>query len=197
VDKAKANSMPKENIERAIRRGSGLESGEELLETAFEGYGPGGVALYIEVLTDNRNRAVAEIRHVLSRGNGAMGESGSVAWQFEPRGYISVALGKHSEDDVFEAALDAGAEDLEFSDGVAEIYTEPSDLKTIQDAFRLRGFAVENAQLTMKPKTLLSADDKTTTSVMSLIENLEDLDDVTNVYSNLEISDEFMQSMEE
>jgi transcriptional/translational regulatory protein YebC/TACO1 len=126
-----------------------------------------------------------------------MGESGSVAWQFEPRGYMSVALGKHSEDDVFEAALDAGAEDLEFSDGVAEIYTEPSDLKTIQDAFRLRGFAVENAQLTMKPKTLLSADDKTTTSVMSLIENLEDLDDVTNVYSNLEISDEFMQSMEE
>jgi YebC/PmpR family DNA-binding regulatory protein len=90
VDKAKANSMPKENIDRAIRRGSGLESGEELLETAFEGYGPGGVALYIEVLTDNRNRAVAEIRHTLSRGNGAMGESGSVAWQFEPRGAITV-----------------------------------------------------------------------------------------------------------
>lgn len=197
VDKAKANSMPKENIERAIRRGSGLESGEELIETAFEGYGPGGVALYIEVLTDNRNRAVAEIRHVLSRGNGAMGESGSVAWQFEPRGYITVALGKHSDDEVFEAALDAGAADVEFSDGVAEVYTEPTDLKTVQDAFRLRGLAVENAELTMKAKTLLSVDDKTTTSVMNLIENLEDLDDVTSVYSNLEISDEFLQGMED
>ncbi len=197
VDKAKANSMPKENIDRAIRRGSGLESGEELIETAFEGYGPGGVALYIEVLTDNRNRAVAEIRHVLSRGNGAMGESGSVAWQFEPRGYITVALGKHSQDDIFEAALDAGAEDVEFGEDVAEVYTELADLKTVQDAFRLRGLAVENAELTMKPKTPLSLDDKTAISVMNLIENLEDLDDVTSVYSNLEISDALLQSMEE
>ncbi len=197
VDKAKANSMPKENIERAIRRGSGLESGEELLETAFEGYGPGGVALYIEVLTDNRNRAVAEIRHVLSRGNGAMGESGSVAWQFEPRGYITVALGRHSQDDIFEAALEAGAEDVEFSDGVAEIYTSPSDLKAVQDNFRQRGLAIENAELTMQPKTLIGLDDKTTVSAMHLIENLEDLDDVTSVYSNLEISEALLQSMEE
>ncbi len=197
VDKAKANSMPKENIERAVRRGSGLESGDELIETAFEGYGPGGVALYIEVLTDNRNRAVSEIRHVLSRGNGAMGESGSVAWQFEPRGYITVALGKHSQDDVFEAALDAGAEDVEFVDGTAEVYTDPTDLKAIQDAFRLRGLPIEGAELTMKPKTLLSLDDKTTVSVMNLIENLEDLDDVTGVYSNLEISEAVLQSMEE
>lgn len=197
VDKAKANSMPKENIERAVRRGSGLESGEELIETAFEGYGPGGVALYIEVLTDNRNRAVAEIRHVLSRGNGAMGESGSVAWQFEPRGYITVTTDKHGEDAVFEAALDAGAEDVEFSDGVAEVFTDPTDLKTVQDAFRLRGLPMESAELTMKPKTLLSVDDKTTVSVMNLIENLEDLDDVTNVYSNLEISEEALQRMEQ
>ena len=197
VDKAKANSMPKENIERAIRRGSGLEAGEELIETAFEGYGPGGVALYIEVLTDNRNRAVSEIRHVLSRGNGAMGESGSVAWQFEPRGYITVALNQHSQDDIFEAALDAGAEDVEFGEDVAEVYTELADLKIVQDAFRLRGLPVENAELTMKAKTPLSVDDKTAVSVMNLIENLEDLDDVTNVYSNLEISEELLQRMEE
>lgn len=197
VDKAKASSMPRENIERAIRRGSGLESGEELLETAFEGYGPGGAALYIEVLTDNRNRAVAEIRHVLSRGNGAMGESGSVAWQFEPRGAISVGLARHSQDEVFEAALDAGAEDVEFSDGVADVYTDPGDLKMVQDAFRLRGLPVEGAELTMKPKTLLSLDDKTTISVLNLIENLEDLDDVTSVYSNLEISESVLRSLEE
>ncbi|MER2598679.1 MAG: YebC/PmpR family DNA-binding transcriptional regulator [Caldilineales bacterium] len=196
VDKAKANSMPRENIERAIRRGSGLESGEELIETAFEGYGPGGVALYIEVLTDNRNRAVSEIRHTLSRGNGAMGESGSVAWQFEPQGYITVARGRHSEDELFEAALEAGAEDVEVGDEVAEIYTDPANLKVVQDAFRLRGLQVENAELTMKPKTLLALDEKTSISAMNLIENLEELDDVTGVYSNLEISEALLQSME-
>jgi transcriptional/translational regulatory protein YebC/TACO1 len=120
-----------------------------------------------------------------------------VAWQFEPRGAITVALGKHSQDDVFEAALDAGAEDVEFSDGVAEVYTDPGDLKAVQDAFRLRGLPVEGAELTRKAKVLLSLDDKTTISVLNLIENLEDLDDVTNVYANLEISEEVLQSMEE
>lgn len=196
VDKAKANSMPKENIERAIRRGSGLESGEELLEIAFEGYGPGGAALYIEVVTDNRNRAISEIRHTLSRGNGAMGESGSVAWQFEPQGYITVALDNRSQDEIFEAALDAGAEDVEFGEDMAEIYTEVANLKTVQDAFRLRGLHIESAELTMKPKTLLSLDEKTTISVMNLIENLEELDDVSSVYSNVEISEEVLQHME-
>ena len=196
VDKAKANSMPRDNIERAIRRGSGLESGEELIETAFEGYGPGGVALYIEVLTDNRNRAVSEIRHTLSRGNGAMGESGSVAWQFEPRGYITLARGNRSEDDIFEAALEAGADDVEIGEEVAEVYTEPATLKLVQDAFRARGLQIEAAELTMKPKTLMALDEKTTMSAMSLIENLEDLDDVTGVYSNLEVSEDLLQSME-
>ena len=196
VDKAKANSMPRDNIERAIRRGSGLESGEELIETAFEGYGPGGVALYIEVLTDNRNRAVSEIRHTLSRGNGAMGESGSVAWQFEPRGYITLARGNRSEDDIFEAVLEAGADDVEIGEEVAEVYTEPATLKLVQDAFRARGLQIEAAELTMKPKTLMALDEKTTMSAMSLIENLEDLDDVTGVYSNLEVSEDLLQSME-
>jgi YebC/PmpR family DNA-binding regulatory protein len=197
VDKAKANSMPKENIERAIRRGSGAEQGEELLEVAFEGYGPGGVALYIEVLTDNRNRTVSEIRHALTRGNGAMGESGSVAWQFEPRGYITIPMNSHDQDQIFEAALDAGAEDVEFGEELADIYTEPSDLKAVQDAFRKRGFTIETSELTMKPKTLLALDDKTSFSVMSLIEHLEELDDVTAVYSNLDISDELVARMEE
>lgn len=197
VDKARTSSMPKENIERAIRRGSGLESGEELQEIAFEGYGPGGVALYIEVVTDNRNRAISEIRHTLSRANGAMGESGSVAWQFEPQGYITLSMDRRSQDEIFEAALDAGAEDVQFGEEVAEIYTDPTSLKIVQDAFRLRGLQIEDAELTMRPKTLLSLDEKTTLSVMSLIENLEDLDDVSSVYSNLEINDELLQAMEE
>lgn len=197
VDKAKANSMPKDNIDRAIRRGSGLESGEELLETAFEGYGPGGVALYIEVVTDNRNRAVSEIRHTLSRGNGAMGESGSVAWQFEQRGYIELNMGQHTQDDIFEAALEAGAEDVVFGEESAEIYTSPTDLKAVQDALRGRGLVISNAELTMQAKTLLALDDKTTISAMNLIENLEDLDDVSSVYSNLEVSEDILQGMEE
>lgn len=197
VDKAKANSMPKDNIDRAIRRGSGLESGEELIETAFEGYGPGGVALYIEVLTDNRNRAVSEIRHTLSRGNGAMGESGSVAWQFEQRGYIEIGMAQHSQDDIFEAALEAGAEDVAFGEESAEIYTNPADLKAVQDALRERGLAINSAELTMQAKTMLALDEKTTISAMNLIENLEDLDDVTDVYSNLEVSEDILQGMEE
>ena len=197
VDKAKAANMPKDNIERAIRRGAGLEQGEDLEETNYEGYGPGGVALFIEVLTDNRNRALSEIRYVLSRGNGALGESGSVAWQFEPKGFITLPMGTRDQDEIFEAALDVGADDVEFGDEMAEIYTEPGDLKIVQDAFRLRGFKLEDAELIMKPKVMVSLDLKETQSVMTLIENLEELDDVTGVYSNLDITDEMWESLAE
>lgn len=197
VDKAKANSMPKENIERAIRRGAGLEQGEALEEIMYEGYGPGGVALLVEVLTDNRNRTVSEVRRTFTRGNGALGESGSVAWQFESKGYIAVSMNGYDEDQIFEAALEAGAEDVEFGEEQAEIYTQPQDLKMVQEALRLRGLPVEAAQLTMKPKTLIDLDEKTTLAVMSLIENLEDLDDVTNVYSNLDIPEDLLAGMEE
>lgn len=197
VDKAKAVNMPRDNIERAIRRGAGLEKGEDLEEITYESYGPGGVALYIEVLTDNRNRTVAEIRRVLTRGNGSMGETGSVAWQFDLKGYIALPIDGNDQDHVFEAALDAGAEDLEFGDGLAEVYTEPGDLKVVQEAFRLRGLTVETAELTMVPKSHIDLDDRTTQSAMSLIENLEELDDVTNVYSNLNIPEHLLAEMEE
>ena len=197
VDKAKAANMPKDNIDRAIRRGSGADKADELEEIAYEGYAAGGVALYIEVLTDNRNRAISEIRHALSRGNGAMGESGSVAWQFDPKGYIVLNTEGKDQDDIFEAALEIGADDIEFSDGIAEVFTESTDLKIAQDAFSAHGYDIENAELIMKPRVLIDLDAKTTESVMSLIENLEDLDDVTNVYSNLEISDELLAAMAE
>ena len=197
IDKAKAANMPKDNIERAVRRGSGAEKAEDLEEIAYEGYAAGGVALYIEVLTDNRNRALSEIRYVLNRGNGAMGESGSVAWQFDPKGYITLSTEGKDQDDIFEAALEVGADDIEFSDGIAEIYTEASDLKIVQDAFSSLGYELESAELIMKPRILVPLDDKETESVMNLIENLEDLDDVTSVYSNLEISDELLAAMAE
>ncbi len=197
IDKAKGANMPKDNIDRAVRRGSGAEKAEELEEIAYEGYAAGGVALYIEVLTDNRNRALSEIRYVLNRGNGAMGESGSVAWQFDPKGYITLSTVGKNEDDLFEAALQAGADDIEFSDSIAEVYTESGDLKIVQDAFAIRGYKIEDAELIMKPRVLIALDAKETESVMSLIENLEDLDDVTGVYSNLEISDELLAAMAE
>ena len=197
IDKAKGANMPKDNIDRAVRRGSGAEKAEELEEIAYEGYAAGGVALYIEVLTDNRNRALSEIRYVLNRGNGAMGESGSVAWQFDPKGYITLSTVGKNEDDLFEAALQAGADDIEFSDSIAEVYTESGDLKIVQDAFAIRGYKIEDAELIMKPRVLIALDAKETESVMSLIENLEDLDDVTSVYSNLEISDELLAAMAE
>ncbi len=197
IDKAKGANMPKDNIDRAVRRGSGAEKAEELEEISYEGYAAGGVALYIEVLTDNRNRALSEIRYVLNRGNGAMGESGSVAWQFDPKGYITLSTVGKNEDDLFEAALQVGADDIEFSDSIAEVYTESGDLKIVQDAFTMRGYKIEDAELIMKPRVLIALDAKETESVMNLIENLEDLDDVTGVYSNLEISDELLAAMAE
>jgi YebC/PmpR family DNA-binding regulatory protein len=197
VDKAKANSMPKENIERAIRRGAGLEQGEVLEEIVYEGYGPGGVAVLVEVLTDNRNRTVSDVRRVFTRGNGTLGENGSVAWQFDAKGYIALPVDGQDEDRIFEAALDAGAEDVEFGEEQAEVYTDPGDLKLVQDAFRMRGLTIETAELTMKPKTLVSLDDKTTLAAMSLVENLEELDDVTSGYTNLDIPEALLASMEE
>jgi YebC/PmpR family DNA-binding regulatory protein len=197
VDKAKANSMPKENIERAIRRGAGLEQGEVLEEIVYEGYGPGGVAVMVEVLTDNRNRTVSDVRRIFTRGNGALGENGSVAWQFDAKGYIALPVDGQDEDQIFEAALDAGAEDVDFSEDQAEVYTDPSDLKLVQDAFRMRGLTIETAELTMKPKTLVSLDDRTTLAAMNLVENLEELDDVTNVYTNLDIPEALLAGMEE
>lgn len=197
VDKAKANSMPRDNIERAIRRGSGQESGETLEEITYEGYGPGGVAVLVEVLTDNRNRTVSEVRRTFTRGNGALGETGSVAWQFESKGYIAVRLDGRTQDDIFEAALDAGAEDVQFGEDMAEVYTDPSDLKMVQDAFRMRKLPIDSAELIMQPKTMISLDEKTALTVMSMIENLEELDDVTSVYSNLDISEELLARMGE
>lgn len=196
VEKAKANSMPKENIERAIRRGAGLEQGEALEQAMYEGYAPGGVAVLVEVLTDNRNRTVSELRRAFTRANGTLAESGAVAWQFEPKGYIVVDMDGHSQDEIFEAAIDAGAEDIQFGDGQAEVYTDPSDLKTVREAFRLRGLTIETAELTMKPKTLITLDEKTTEAAMQLIETLEELDDVTHVYYNLEIPEAMLAGME-
>lgn len=197
IDKAKAENMPKDNIDRAIKRGAGLsEDGAQLEEVAYEGYGPHGVAIYIQTVTDNKNRTVSELRRALTRGGGSLGESGSVGWLFESKGYIVADMTGRKEDKVFELALDAGADDVQFGDETAEIYTAPADLQSVRQAFLDAKYKLENAELTMLPKTSIALSPADTLQVMNLVEALEEIDDVAKVYSNLEISEEVLAQME-
>ncbi len=197
IEKAKAANMPKDNIERAIRRGAGLEKGEALEEVTYEGYGPHGVALLVHVVTDNRNRAVSEVRRTFSRHGGNLGEAGCVAWLFESKGYLTVEPNDHAPEQLFEAAVEAGAEDVVISDDLVEIYTDPSNFHQVRDALIAAGITPDSAQLSMIPKSLMSLGVKETTQVMGLIDALEELDDVQEVYSNLEISDEVLLQYEQ
>jgi len=196
IEKAKAENMPKENIERAIRRGAGLDSdAAQLEEVAYEGYGPSGVALFMQVVTDNRNRTVSEIRRILSRAGGSLGEAGSVAWLFDNKGYIVVSMEGRDPEKAFELALDAGAEDVQFGNSTAEIYTAPEDLQLVRQAFEDARYKIESAELSMIPKTVVSLDPAETLRVMNLIETLEDHEDVVKVYSNLDITEEALAQL--
>lgn len=196
VDKAKAANMPKENIERAIKRGTGELKGEELFEATYEGYAPHGVALLVQVLTDNRNRAVSEVRRALTRHGGTMAEAGAVAWQFERKGYIAIAPNGLSQDKVFEISVEAGADDVVFSDDLIEVFVAPENFQAVRQALQDAGIKFETAELTMTPKTTIELGEKETLQVMGIIEALEELDDVQQVYSNLFISDEVMSKYE-
>jgi YebC/PmpR family DNA-binding regulatory protein len=197
IDKAKAENMPKDNIDRAIKRGAGTgEGATQLEEITYEGYGPHGVGVVIQVVTDNRNRTVSEVRRALTRGGGSLGESGSVAWMFDSKGYIAVPMKGLNEDKVFEAALEAGAEDVQFTDESAEVYTMPEDLRTVRQAFQDAKLPMDSAELSLIPKTYVALSPADTLQVMNLIEALEELDDVTKVYSNLEITDEALAAIE-
>jgi YebC/PmpR family DNA-binding regulatory protein len=196
VDKAKASNMPKDNIERAIKRGTGELKGEELADVVYEGYAPNGVALLVQVLTDNKNRAVADVRRVLTRQGGTMAEAGAVAWQFERKGYIAVAPNGVDQDALFEVAVEAGADDVVFSDDLIEVFAELSDFQAVRQALEDAGIAFETAELSMVPKTPMQLSEKETFQVMGVIDDLEDLDDVQQVYSNLDISDEILAKYE-
>jgi YebC/PmpR family DNA-binding regulatory protein len=197
IDKAKAENMPKDNIERAIKRGAGSgEGATQLEEITYEGYGPHGVGIVIQVVTDNRNRTVSDVRRALTRSGGSLGESGSVAWMFDNRGYISIPMHGLNQDEVFEVALDAGADDVQFTDDSAEIYTMPTDLQGVRQALQDAGLPMESAELSMIPKTYVSLGAADTLQVMNLVEALEEMDDVSKVYSNLEITDEALAAIE-
>jgi YebC/PmpR family DNA-binding regulatory protein len=196
VDKAKADNMPKDNIERAIKRGTGELKGEDLVEVMYEGYAPHGVALLVQVLTDNKNRTVAEIRRVLTRQGGTLAEAGAVAWQFERKGYIAITPDGVDQDLVFEAVVEAEAEDVVFGDDLIEVYAELKNFQAVRQALEDAGIRFETAELAMIPKTTAQLAEKETIQVMGVIEALEDLDDVQQVYSNLDISDELMVKYE-
>jgi YebC/PmpR family DNA-binding regulatory protein len=197
VDKARAANMPKDNIERAIRRGTGDDKDAgHFEEVTYEGYASHGVALIIEVVTDNRNRAVADLRHILGKSGGSLGEGGSVAWQFTRTAHFVLPRSAATFDEVFELAVEAGADDVVEDDGYIEITAPVESFKSISDALAARKLRPEDARLRLVPIHEIELDPGTTVKVMRVIETLEELDDVQNVYANLAISDEALLELE-
>jgi YebC/PmpR family DNA-binding regulatory protein len=192
VQKAREANMPMDTIERAIKRGGGGGEGPALVEVKYEGYGPGGAAILVEVLTDNRNRSVAEVRNAFSHGGGSLGESGCVAWLFDPRGLIAVDLDRQDPDELALKAIDAGADDVRVDGSVLEVYTAPADLDAVRDELEDQEVNVSSSEVAMVPKTTLEADPKDALAVLRLMERLEELDDVQRVYTNVEFSDEVL-----
>jgi YebC/PmpR family DNA-binding regulatory protein len=192
VQKAREANMPADNIERALKRAAGAGDGADLHEITYEGYGPNGVAVLVEALTDNRNRTVAEIRSVFTRGGGSLGESGSVAWQFNSRGTLNVATAGRDPDEITLAAIDAGAEDFTVEDDSVTVLTAPSDLEAVRSALIDAGFEVTSAELTMTPTTPLRLEGGDAEQVLRLLDRLEDLDDVQRVYSNADFAEDVL-----
>jgi YebC/PmpR family DNA-binding regulatory protein len=198
IERARAQNMPKENIERAIKRGTGeSKEGNAFEEVYYEGYAQHGVALMISVVTDNRNRAVAEIRHILNRIGGSMAEAGSVAWQFKRIAYFSFPLEKRNQDDIFELAVEAGADDVIFDDGTAEILGPVEAFKAISDRLVKSHIHPEEAELRYVANNDIELTPDESLQVLKAIESLEELDDVQNVYSSLALSDEVLARLEE
>ncbi len=187
IDAARAQNMPKENIERAIKKGTGELEGEQYQEVSYEGYGPGGAALFIEATTDNPNRTVAEIRHALSRNGGNLGASGSVGWMFDRKGQLYLDATALEEDATLEAALEAGAEDFAREGEQFVVATSVAAFHAVQEALKGRGIPVESAELAMVPKNTVKVEGEDAARLLKLIEALEDLDDVSKVFSNFDI----------
>lgn len=188
----RAANMPSDNIDRAIKKGTGELPGVSYEESRYEAYGPGGVALLIDVLTDNKNRTISEIRHIVNKLGGSMAEAGAVAWNFEQRGSITVAKTGLTDEEIFEKAVEAGSEDVDTDGDCYEIMTAPNQLRAVADALEKMGVTLQEVKLIMVPKTTIDLEGKQAASVLRLLEELEDNDDVQDVYSNLNISDEAM-----
>ncbi len=193
IQKARDNNMPMDNIDRAIRRGSGELDGASLAEMVLEGYGPGGAAIMVQALSDNRNRTLQEIRNIFSRGGGNLAENGSVTWLFESRGLIRVETDSLDKEELTLKAIDAGAEDVSVEDANVEIYTRPENMEAVRTALEQGKIPVASAELAMVPKTILELDDRNALQLLRLLRKLEEQDDVQAVYSNVNFSDSVLE----
>jgi YebC/PmpR family DNA-binding regulatory protein len=197
IEKAKSYSMPKDNIDRAIAKGSGADADASTFETVvYEGYGPEGVAVIVEALTDNRNRTASDVRHLFAKHGGNLGATGAVAWQFERRAVVVVRAEGVDEEELFLAAADGGADDLELDGDVFQITAAPDALGAVRDAVQAAGFTVESAELTMLPKTTVAVEDEAKArQVMRLVDALDDNDDVQDVYANFDIPERVLEAV--
>jgi YebC/PmpR family DNA-binding regulatory protein len=196
IDTAKAANMPAENIDRAIKKGTGELEGVDYQEITYEGYGPAGVAVLVETVTDNPNRTVAELRHALSRNGGTLGTSGSVAWQFDKKGQIFIDAKKYDEDSTMLAALEAGAEDLVREGDTYTVTTDPAEFHVVQEQLRKQKIEVDSAEIAMIPKASVHVDGEDVSTLLKLLDALEELDDVQKVYSNLDIDEAALSQVE-
>ena len=195
VQKARDNNMPMENIERAIKRASGGGEGVTLAEATFEGYGPGGVAILLQVLTDNRNRALQEIRSAFTRGGGSPGEAGCVSWLFQPKGVITIETTNIDAEEVALWAIDAGAEDVKVEEGYLEVHTEVGKLEELRSALEQRGLRIISAEVSMLPQTTVVLEEKEALQALKLLDRLEELDEVQRVFSNVDFSDKVLENL--
>ncbi|MFC1873103.1 YebC/PmpR family DNA-binding transcriptional regulator [Chloroflexota bacterium] len=193
IQKGRDNNMPMDNIDRAIKKGTGEIEGITFTELTIEGYGPSGTAILVQALTDNRNRTVQEMRNVFSRQGGNMGESGCVAWLFDNKGVIMLSAEGKDADEVAMMAIDAGADDVKVAEDHIEIYTKMEDLETVRAALEKGKIEIASAEISMIPKTLLALDEKTGTQVLRLLNKFEEMDDVQNVYSNADIPESLLE----
>ena len=193
VTDAKAQNMPNDTIDRAIKRGTGELEGASYDEVTYEGYGPGGVAVMVDAMTDNRNRTVAEIRHIFSKNGGNMGESGSVGWMFDKKGYIVVDKEARSEEELFEIAIDAGADDMQDEGDVYEIFTAPENFEAVNEAIKAAGVEPQAAEVSMVPQNYIRLEGQDAKTMLKLYEALEDNDDVQKVYANFDIDESEME----
>ena len=195
VAAAKAENMPNDNVERAIKKGTGALEGVSYEEAFYEGYGPGGAAVLVESLTDNRNRTVADVRHIFSKSGGSLGEAGCVAWMFEKKGLLVFEKDAVEEETLMEAVLDAGAEDIRDEESTFEVITAPEDFEVVKQALDEKGMGYVLAEITMLPQTTVKLEDKHAEQMLKLMDSLEDSDDVQKVYSNFDISEKTLETL--
>ena len=193
VQRARDSSMPSDNIERSIKRGEGTLEGEKLTEVVLEGYSLGGAAILIEALTDNRNRIIQEVRSIFSKSGGGLGESGSVAWLFAPKGLIVIETASQDTDELALKAIDAGAEDVNNEKGYTEVYTKPEELGAVRSALEQNSVTIDSAELVKVPKTTVKPDEHTALQVLKLLDKLEELDDTQTVCSNVDFADDVLE----